>query len=380
MRYVLTILALLTLIGCAATIDVTKQIPPQENKTMPFGEEPEEKKENDLGISLPPGFSIEVYASVAGARSLARGAQGTIFVGTRGDKVYAVIDSNQDNTADEVKVIAKNLKQPNGVAFRDGDLYVAEINRILRFDEIESSLDEPSFEIISDEFPKDTHHGWKFVAFGPDGKLYVPLGAPCNVCDEAGYGAIYRLNPDGSGKELFVSGVRNTVGFDWHPLTHELYFTDNGRDWLGNDAPHDELNKAADQGMHFGFPFCHSTNTLDPEFGRDKDCQDYEKPILELGPHVAALGMRFYTGSMFPEEYRNQIFIAEHGSWNRDDKIGYRITLARETDGLKYETFASGWLQGNKVKGRPVDILIMPDGSMLVSDDHAGKIYRIWYG
>lgn len=328
-------------------------------------------------IKLPPGFEINLHARVPGARSLALGDKGTLFVGTRGDKVYAV-------SGGRVYTLASGLRSPNGVAFRDGALYVAEISRVLRFDSIETRLaDPPPPQVVYDRFPGDGHHGWKFIRFGPDGLLYVPVGAPCNICapDPARYAAIFRMQPDGSGIEQYARGVRNTVGFDWHPQTRELWFTDNGRDWLGNDAPPDELNHAPRAGLHFGYPYCHGKNIRDPEFGGRRACADFAPPALELGPHVAALGMRFYTGSLFPAAYRNQIFIAEHGSWNRVPPLGYRITLVRLRDGkaASHETFAEGWLQGISAWGRPVDLLQMPDGSLLVSDDKAGAVYRIGY-
>lgn len=336
-------------------------------------------------ISLPPGFRIGLYATVPGARSLTLGAKGTLFVGSRAEgKVYAVHDRNADGIADEVIVVAKGLNSPNGVAFFGEALYVAEIDRVLRYDGIESRLaDPPAPVVVNDRFPKDRHHGWKFIRFGPDGMLYVPVGAPCNICDsdDPRYASIMRMNRDGTGLEVFARGVRNTVGFDWHPVTGELWFTDNGRDWLGDDRPPDELNRAPAKGMHFGYPYCHGTDILDPEFGRGKSCASYTPPALELEAHVATLGMRFYRGTTFPAAYRNQIFIAEHGSWNRSEAVGYRITLARleGSRAVKYEVFAEGWLRGGAVSGRPVDIQEMPDGSLLVSDDRAGVIYRISY-
>lgn len=338
-------------------------------------------------IKLPPNFAISTFAEkVPGARSMTRGAKGTIFVGTRdggGGSVYAVVDAEGDGRADRVYVLKSGLVKPNGVAFKDGSLYVAEISRILRFDDIENRLaNPPQPVVVYDAYPKDEHHGWKFIAIGPDGLLYVPVGAPCNVClkDDPRYASITRIKTDGTAPEVFASGIRNTVGFDWHPETKELWFTDNGRDWMGDDWPPDELNHAPKKGLHFGFPFC-TASRPDPEYGKGKDCSTFVPPERELGPHVAALGMRFYTGTMFPAEYRNQIFIAEHGSWNRSRKIGYRISLVRLKDGkaISYETFAEGWLDGQKTLGRPVDVLVLPDGSLLVSDDYAGTIYRITY-
>ncbi len=337
-------------------------------------------------ITLPPGFKIDMYASnVPNARSMVLSPSGTLFVGTleKGD-VYAIVDRNHDNKADEVITLAGGLNMPNGVAFRDGALYVAEVSRILRYDDIEAHLkDPPKPVVINVEFPHDRLHGWKFIRFGPDGLLYVPVGAPCNVCEpeDARYASITRMKPDGTRLEIFARGVRNTVGFDWHPRTHDLWFTDNGRDWLGDDLPPDELNHAPKSGLHFGFPYCHGKNIPDPEFGRRRKCEEFVPPTAELGSHVAALGMRFYTGTMFPGEYRNRIFIAEHGSWNRSTPIGYRVTVARPEDRHPpaYDVFAAGWLQGARAWGRPVDLLVMPDGAMLVSDDLAGVIYRISY-
>lgn len=333
-------------------------------------------------IKLPAGFQIEVYAEVPGARSLALGAKGTVFVGTmREGKVYALSPSNDGVT---VHTLATRLNSPNGVAFRDGALYIAEINRILRFDRIEAQLAAPPKPVVvTDRFPRDGHHGWKFIAFGPDGKLYVPVGAPCNVCDapEDRYALISRINPDGSGYEVFAKGVRNSVGFDWDPRTRELWFNDHGRDMLGDDLPSCELNHAPKAGMHFGFPYCHQGDTADPEFGDRRACSEFTPPALKQGGHVAPDGLRFYTGSMFPETYRNRIFIAQHGSWNRSRKSGYRIITASVSDGKVTATdiFAQGWMQNEQTWGRPVDLLVMPDGALLVSDDHAGVVYRISY-
>ena len=335
-------------------------------------------------IRLPRGFEIGIFASdVDGARSLALGPGGTVFVGTRGSgNVYALRDTDDDGRADSTYMIATGLNMPNGVACYRGDLYVAEISRVLRFDRIEKRLGEKiEPTVVRDDFPTDTHHGWKFIAFGPDGRLYIPIGAPCNVCvrDDARYASIMRMNADGSELELFASGVRNTVGFAWHPDTGELWFTDNGRDWLGDDLPPDELNRAWRQGLHFGFPFCHAGEIQDPKLAGGRTCDEFEPPVQKLGPHVAALGMRFYTGTAFGEGYRGQVFIAEHGSWNRSTPSGYRVSVVRLADGHaeSYETFAEGWLLEDGPWGRPVDLLVMPDGALLVSDDYAGAIYRI---
>jgi glucose/arabinose dehydrogenase len=337
-------------------------------------------------IKLPPGFRIDVFAEdVPNARQMALSSNGTLYVGSRENgSVHAVVDRDRDGHADQVIRIAHGLNMPSGLAWRDGALYVAEVSRVLRYDGIDGRLqDPPKPVVVSDTFPKDRHHGWKFIAFGPDGLLYVPVGAPCNVCDEENpiYASITRMKPDGSGREIFARGIRNTVGFDWDPRTKELWFAENGRDMMGNDVPPDELNHAPRKGMHFGFPYCHGNGIPDPKFG-GKPCNQFTAPARELGPHVAAIGMRFYTGSMFPAEYRNRAFIAEHGSWNRDTPLGYRVTTVRVEGGkaVSYETFAEGWLRKNgRAWGRPADVLVMPDGALLVSDDEAGAIYRITY-
>jgi len=336
-------------------------------------------------IKLPDGFAICFYAdNVPGARSMALGENGTLFVSTRGEgDVYAVIDSNQDYIADEIITIARGLNMPNGVAVRDGDLYVAEVSRVLKYENIENNLKSPPAPVVlRDDLPTDFLHGWKYINFGPDEKLYFQIGAPCNICEtDEPYATIMRMNPDGSELGIFAQGVRNSVGFDWHPETEELWFTDNGRDLLGDDVPPDELNAAPASGLHFGFPYCHGGEIIDPEFGQEGDCEDFTLPQMKLGPHVAALGMKFYNGSMFPPEYKNHIFIAEHGSWNRSTPIGYRITRVEieNNNAVSYEVFAEGWLEGSESWGRPVDLLIMPDGSMLLSDDKKGAVYRIVY-
>ena len=337
-------------------------------------------------IQLPPGFAIELWARVDNAREMALGRSdpsgGTLFVGSsQAGKVHAVRFDGAFK-ATRTTTVASGLELPVGVAYRDGKLYVSAVSRILRFDDIEQHLDHPPRPVVvTDKLPRDTHHGWKFIAFGPDGKLYVPVGAPCNICepDPQRYAQIARMNADGSGLEVFARGVRNSVGFDWQPQTGELWFTDNGRDLLGDDVPPDELNHAPRAGMHFGYPYCHGGDIADPEFGAKHRCQEFTPPAQKLGPHVAALGMRFYTGTQFPPEYRNQIFIAEHGSWNRSAKIGYRVSLVRlqGDKAVSYEPFATGWLQGQSAWGRPADVLVLPDGSLLVSDDTAGAIYRI---
>lgn len=340
-------------------------------------------------INLPPGFKITTYAEdVTNARSLELSPNGTLFVGTRDEgNVYALRDTNGDMRADQKYVLATGLNMPNGVAFRNGALYVAEVSRIIRFDNIEANLaNPPKPVVVYDEYPTETHHGWKFIDFGPDGKLYVPVGAPCNICksEKEVYATITRINPDGTGMEVVQHGIRNTVGFTWHPDTKELWFTDNGRDMMGDDRPGDELNRASREGMHFGYPYCHQGNLPDPKYGKQRQCAAFTAPVQILGPHVAALGMEFYTGNQFPKEYKNQIFIAEHGSWNRSKKSGYRVmlvTLDDNQNATSYKPFAEGWLLEDKddAWGRPVDVELMPDGSILVSDDYANAIYRIYY-
>ena len=338
-------------------------------------------------IKLPPGFAIEVVAQVPNARAMTFGRDGTLFVGSTGAGAVYAVTLPRAGTSEPAKVrtIARNLREPAGVAFRDGALYVSAVSRIVRFDDIERRLDNPPAPVlVTDAYPTDGHHGRKFIAFGPDGKLYIPVGAPCNVClpDVDKYTIITRVNADGSGREIVARGVRNSVGFDWHPQTKELWFTDNGRDMLGDDVPPDELNRVARSGANFGYPFCHGGALSDPEFGRGHPCSEFVAPAQNLGPHVAALGMRFYTGTQFPAAYRDQVFIAEHGSWNRSQKIGYRVTLVKlDASGksVGYEPFAEGWLQGQQAWGRPADVQVAPDGSLLVSDDVAGVIYRIAY-
>ena len=338
-------------------------------------------------IKLPDGFEISIYAdNVPNARSMALGANGTLFVGTRKSTLYAILDTNKDFKADEVLTLEDDLNSPNGVAFRNGSLYVGEIDRLLRYDNIESKLRKlPKPVVIYDDYPSDRHHGYKYIAFGPDNKLYIPVGAPCNICESKNemYATITRMNPDGSGREIFAKGVRNSVGLTWHPTSNELWFTDNGRDKLGDNIPPCELNRAAKPGQHFGYPYCHGSDIGDPEFGNKFSCDEFTPPARKLDAHVAPLGLKFYTGELFPKKYQNHIFIPEHGSWNRSRKIGYRISFVKVDNNraVSYETFAEGWLDQEEQEawGRSVDLLIMPDGSMLVSDDKLGVIYRISY-
>lgn len=344
------------------------------------------RAEGDLAkLTLPPGFSIAYFAkNVPGARSLSMTEDGgIIFVGTRDKTVYAITDPDHNGLSNEIIVISEELDTPNGVAYKDGDLYVAEVSKILKFENIlETYADKPGSKIIFDGLPSDSHHGWKYIAFGPDDQLYIPVGAPCNNCEDTGrYARINSLDLSTNTLEVVATGVRNTVGFDWNPVDDTLWFTDNGRDGLGDDTPKDELNKVTQAPQFYGFPYCHGYNTPDPKLTGQQSCLTQTKPILELGPHVAALGIKFYTGSMFPQEYKHKAIIAEHGSWNRTTPIGYRLTTVDISgeSASSYTPFVDGWLQGDDAWGRPVDILILPDGSVLISDDKAGAIYRLTY-
>jgi glucose/arabinose dehydrogenase len=335
-------------------------------------------------FKLPPGFNVEVYAAgMANARSLALGDKGTVFVGSRLlDKVYAIANNDGKRS---VKVLASGLYRPNGVAFRNGTLYIAELSKVSKIDKVEDNLDNPPKPtMIYDNLPKDEAHGWKFIAIGPDNKLYVPVGQPGNnVLHDSAHGQIRRMNLDGSGAEVVALGVRNTVGFDWNPENKQMYFTDNGRDWMSEDVPEDKLNRITKVGEDFGVPYCYQGNIPDPEFGWGHSCADYTKPVGLMGPHTAALGMRFYTGSMFPKGYKNAIFIARHGSWNRSSKAGGDIVVVKlNKDGTvkSMEPFMTGFLENNNYVGRPVDVMQMKDGSLLVSDDWNGAVYRISYG
>ncbi|HMB97712.1 MAG TPA: sorbosone dehydrogenase family protein [Balneolaceae bacterium] len=340
-------------------------------------------------LSYPEGFTVELFAeNVPNVRAMSVSPNGVIYAGSRGaGNVYAILDLNNDFRADSLITIASDLNMPVGVDWKDGDLYVSAVDRILRIEDIDNNLQNPPDPVVvTDQYPTETHHGWKYIAFGPDDKLYVPVGAPCNICEreEEIFSTITRINPDGSEMEIVAQGVRNSVGFDWHPETGELWFTENGRDMMGDNIPPDELNRLEEPGQHFGYPYLHGNDIWDPEFGeKGKELDiNFTTPVQNLGPHVAALGMLFYKGEMFPDEYRNQILIAEHGSWNRSEKIGYRVTLVRLEGGeaVSYEPFVDGWLQEDEtVLGRPVDLVQLRDGSLLVSDDHRNKIYRISY-
>ena len=338
-------------------------------------------------LKMPKGFGIEIWATdVENARSMCLSPSGTLFVGTRDvGNVYALRDTSGDGKPDKKYIIASHLSMPNGVAFRNGSLYVAEVGQILRYDNIESKLGNPGKpKIIFKKYPDKEHHGWKYIAFGPDGKLYVPVGVPCNICepDEEIFGTITRMNPDGTGMEIVQRGIRNSVGLTWRPGTEELWFTDNGRDWMGDDMPECELNVATHDGMHFGFPYCHQGDTLDTEFAGKHTCDEFEPPVQKMGAHVAPLGLEFYTGKQFPPNYLGQLFVALHGSWNRTSPSGYRIECVNIENGkaVGHQPFIEGWLgEDGTPWGRPVDIEQLPDGSMLISDDFAGVIYRVFY-
>jgi glucose/arabinose dehydrogenase len=376
--YVFVVFSFLAVSSCSNVKPISKTAALPETTKLPLDK-----------LKLPKGFKISIYAEdVTTAREMALSPNGTLFVGTR-DKgsVYALVDTDKDFKADKMYEIAKGLNLPTGVAFKNGDLYVAEVSRILKYENIESQLaNPPQPKVVFDKYPTDKHHGWKFIAFGPDGKLYVPVGAPCNICESKDdiYNSITRLNADGTGMEIVQRGIRNTVGFTWNPKTKDLWFTDNGRDMLGDDLPACELNCATKDYMHFGYPYCHQGDFPDPEFGSKHPCSDYTAPAQKLGAHVAPLGIEFYTGKQFPAEYRDNLAIfAEHGSWNRSKKSGYRVMMVK-TDGnkaLSYTPFIEGWLDvaADLAWGRPVDIELMPDGSMLISDDFANVIYRVVY-
>ena len=338
-------------------------------------------------LKLPEGFTVTLFAdNVPNARTLALGNNGTIFVGSRNNgSVYALQDTDKDGKADQRYIIASGLNLPNGVAYKEGALYVAEVNRIIRFNNIDQQLQSPPKPVtIYDKFPNKKRHGWKYLRFGPDNKLYTAVGAPCNICDpkEKIFTTLVRLKPDGTEMEILARGIRNSVGFDWQPETNFLYFTENGRDYLGNNTPPDELNKWAKKGQHFGYPYCHGGDIPDPEYGQGKDCKAYTKPEWKFKAHMAPLGIRFYRGQQFPESYHQQLFVAQHGSWNRSTPHGYRIALLKFNQGkvVSEQVFAQGWLgKDGKAIGRPVDILELTDGSLLVSDDLAGVIYKITY-
>lgn len=337
-------------------------------------------------FKLPPGFSMSVYSDkVPAARSMVVSPSGIVYVGSgAAGKVYALVSSKRDNVIDKVVTIAEGLNAPIGVTLMNGSLYVAEISRVIRFDNIDFTYDkQPAINVVKVSLPSDKWHGGKVVKAGPDGKLYIPVGAPCNACNKENepYSKIFRMNPDGSGLEEFARGIRNTVGFAFHPTTKQLWFTDNGRDMLGENTPSDKLDVAPKAGLHFGFPYCAGGVIPDPEFSAGRTCSEFVEPVAKLGPHVAALGLAFNTGSHFPAQYKHQLFVAEHGSWNRAQRSGYRVALVtlHENKLVSDTVFIDGFIQNGKVIGRPVDIGFLADGSMLVSDDHGGRIYRVTY-
>ncbi|MDB5644624.1 MAG: repeat containing protein [Methylobacterium sp.] len=354
-----------------------------KSMTMPITATPPDKLPLDK-LHLPDGFKLEVYASgLANGRSMQLGDKGTLFVGSRiAGRVYAVTERDGKR---EVKIVAKGLHRPNGVAFHDGTLYIAEVSKISKMPEIEANLDHPPAPVtVYEDLPKDEAHGWKFIKVGPDGKLYVPVGAPGNsLIPPDTHAQIRRMDLDGKNVEVIARGVRNTVGFDWNPKTRQLWFTDNGRDWISEDLPNDELNVLAEPGkQHFGFPYCHQGNFTDPEYGWGHSCEEFTAPVTLLGAHTASLGMRFSTGAQFPEAYRNGIFIAQHGSWNRTKKSGAQVVFAKLDDSGKVvsvEPFLTGFLENNELIGRPVDVQVAGDGTLLVSDDLNGAIYRVSY-
>ena len=332
---------------------------------------------------LPQGFKIELWAGdLKEARSLTLGAKGTVFVGQRThDGVFAITDQGDRRV---VKQIAKGLPAPNGLAFSNGTLFVAERERIVRYDDIENRLDNPPEpKVVIDGLPRQDGHFWKFMVMGPDGWLYFNQGSPTNITmPNYLQASILRVNPDQRILEVYARGVRNSVGMAFHPVTQQLWFTDNGRDWMDDDSPPDELNHATQKDQHFGYPFCHGGDALDPMYGKYSTCAEFVPPDLKLGAHVAALGMRFYTGNMFPGEWKNNIIIAEQGSWNRTKKSGYKLTRVVLNDAsqvVKAEPFLTGILDGEEFWARPIDVLVLPDGSLLVSDDWNGAIYRISY-
>ena len=335
-------------------------------------------------LSAPPGFSIRVVTDqVDNARQLALGERGTLFAGTRrAGKVYALPAALTAQPGKPV-TLARGLSMPSGLAFKSGDLYVGALEKILRFRDIESNLvrDAPA-EVVTQALPDKSHHGWKYLGFAPDGSLFVPVGAPCNIClsEDPRFASILQMNPETGQTSVFASGVRNSVGFAWHPQTGELWFTDNGRDMLGDNVPPEEVNVATAAGQHFGFPYVHAGDIADPQFGHDVDPARYVPPVLKIQAHSAPLGIDFYTGTQFPPRYHHALFIAEHGSWNRSSKVGYRVSVVTfDESGMHYAPFITGWLEGERNWGRPNDVLMAPDGSLLISDDQAGAIYQVSY-
>jgi glucose/arabinose dehydrogenase len=337
-------------------------------------------------LKLPPGFKIEVWATgMPGARAMALGDNGKVYIGTRAiGRVYEVTDNGKERTS---RVVVDKLVQPAGVAFNNGSLYVMAIDKVLRFDGIDKNASVTPVDLTAKfNLPPNQHHNWKYIAFGPDGKLYVPFGAPCNICEPptAEYAQIRRYNPDGSGMEVLATGVRNSVGFDWHPTTKQLWFTNHGRDWMGDNTPNDTLNLMSKTGLNFGFPYCHQGNLPDNLITKANACQGVEQPVALMGPHVATMGIKFYTGNMFPPEYKNAALIARKGSWNRNQKVGFDVVMVKAgNDGKnpKITPFITGFMNpaDQSFWGRPAYLMQMSDGSMLVSDEQLGAIYRVTY-
>lgn len=335
-------------------------------------------------LTAAPGFEISLFADdVENARQIAVSSRGIVYAGSRNaGNVYALIDHNSDGVADKKMVIAEGLNMPSGLAIKDGDLYVGEVHRIIRFKNIDKHLKNPEYEVFYSDLPSERHHGWKFLRFAPNGELIIPVGVPCNICEEdPRFGRIFSLNTDTKEITTLAKGVRNTVGFDFHPSTQMLWFSDNGRDMMGDDIPPDELNRITKEEEHFGFPYVHSGVIVDPEFGEGKNIADYTQPALALGAHVAPLGIHFYTGKQFPDSYKQQLFVAEHGSWNRSKKVGYKVAVATIENAkvTKYTPLITGFMQDETTFGRPVAFAQLNDGSLLVSDDYANVIYRVSY-
>lgn len=334
---------------------------------------------------LPPGFALSVVTDdVPNARQMALSDSGVLFVGTRRrGRVYAVVLGEDWESDPEVVTFATGLTVPSGVALVDGDLYVAALNQVLRYPDIEANFrGKPTPEVVTDELPDKMHHGWKYLLAGADGHLYVPVGAPCNIClsEDQRFASILRMHPATGETTVYAHGVRNSVGMAWHPATGELWFTDNGRDMMGDDVPPEEVNRVAKPGAHYGYPHIHGAAIADPRFGEGHDPAAYIAPEFEIQAHAAALGMAFYTADQFPPEYRGALFIAEHGSWNRSSKVGYRVSVLRFLEsGAVYSPFVDVWLDGEQASGRPNDVLVANDGSLLISDDQGGRIYRVQY-
>nr|WP_306287739.1 PQQ-dependent sugar dehydrogenase [Pseudoalteromonas sp. WY3] len=335
-------------------------------------------------LTVAPGFELSLFASdVENARQVVVSKKGIVYVGSRkAGNVYALIDHNSDGVADKKMLVAEGLNMPSGLAMKDGDLYVGEVHRIIRFKNIDTQLKNPQFEVLYDALPSERHHGWKFLRFAPTGELIIPVGVPCNICaEDERFGRIFALNVETKQITTLAQGVRNSVGFDFHPSTQALWFSDNGRDMMGDDIPPDELNRVTKEGEHFGFPYVHAGAIIDPEFGKGKKIADYTSPALALPAHVAPLGIHFYNGKQFPASYKQQLFVAEHGSWNRSKKSGYKVALASIEQGrvTKYTPFITGFMQDETTYGRPVAFAELGDGSLLISDDYANVIYRVSY-